>query len=76
MKKFALTTLASAALLLCLAPNSQAGPGFHVSVVIGRPVYPAYYPPPYRYYGPYYGRYHPRVIWHRGYYYRGYRHWH
>ena len=73
MKKFTLTILAAAAMLLCMTPSSQAGPGVHFGIVIGGP---AYYPPPYYYdNGPYYGYYHPRVIWHRGFYHRGYRHW-
>lgn len=73
MKKFTLTILAAAAILLCMTPSSQAGPGVRFNVVIGGPAYPAYYPPPY--YAPYYRYYTPRVYWHRGYYYRNYRRW-
>ncbi|HWB58955.1 MAG TPA: hypothetical protein VG733_05665 [Chthoniobacteraceae bacterium] len=77
MKKFTLTMLAAAALLFCMAPNSNAGPGVHFGVVIGAPVYPAYYPPYYYGPGPYYGYYGPGVYWHGGhrYYRRGFRRW-
>ena len=83
MKKFILTILATVAMLLCMAPDCNAGPGVHFGVFIGPPVYPAYYQPDPYYYGPaYYGYYSPRFYWHgggyyRGYHgYRGYHHWH
>ncbi len=78
MKKFTLTILSAIAILLCLAPNSQAGSSVHFGVVVGGPVY---YPPSPYYYGPYYGPgyygyYGPRFhYWHRPYY-GGYHHWH
>ena len=78
MKKFTLTLLSAAALLLCTAPASQAGPGVHFGIFVGPPVvYPAYYPRDPYYYGPYYGPayYGPGFYWHGGYYHRGHRGW-
>ena len=74
MKKLILTLLAATAMLFCMTPNSQAGPGVRFGIFVGPPVYPGYYPPG-PYYGPgYYGYYGPHYYhpyWHRGY--RGWR---
>ena len=75
MKKLTLTLLSAAAIWLCMAPASQAGPG-HFGIFIGPPVFyppaPYYYGP--GYYGPSYGYYGPHYYWHHGYrggYHRG-----
>jgi hypothetical protein len=78
MKKFTLTLLSAAAIWLCMASNSMAGPGVRFGLVIGGPGY--YAPYPYGYYGPYYGPgyygyYGPRFYWHGGGRFYGGHHW-
>ena len=66
MKKFTLTILGAAAIWLCTASSSMAGPGVRFGIFVGPPVY---YPPAPYYYGPgYYGYYGPHYYGHHRFY--------